>query len=70
MLGVLGWLLAAIIRKKLQLDASHYTLLQVLTVTLFEKIPASASLSGLQAHSPGKHAMQPTESIHGLTRQQ
>jgi hypothetical protein len=31
--------LVAIVKKKLQLDASLYTLLQILSVTLFEKMP-------------------------------
>jgi hypothetical protein len=33
------YVLVAIIKKKLQLDASLYTLLQILSVTLFEKMP-------------------------------
>ena len=33
------YVLVAIIKKRLNLDASLYTLLQVFSVTLFEKIP-------------------------------
>ena len=33
------YVLVAIIRKKLNLDVSLYTLLQVLSLTLFEKMP-------------------------------
>ena len=33
------YVLIAIIKKKLNLDASLYTLLQILSVTLFEKMP-------------------------------
>ena len=33
------YVLVAIVKKKLQLDASPYSLLQILSVTLFEKIP-------------------------------
>jgi hypothetical protein len=33
------YVLVAIIKKKLQLDASLYTLLQILSVTLFKKMP-------------------------------
>jgi transposase len=33
------YVLVAIVKKKLQLDASLYTLLQILSVTLFEKMP-------------------------------
>jgi hypothetical protein len=38
-IAVSVYVLIAIIRKKLQLDASLYTLLQILSVTLFEKMP-------------------------------
>jgi hypothetical protein len=33
------YVLVAIVRKKLNLDVSLYTLLQVLSLTLFEKMP-------------------------------
>mgnify|MGYP003471350999 FL=1 len=33
------YVLVAIIKKRLNLDASLYTLLQILSVTLFEKMP-------------------------------
>ena len=33
------YVLVAIVKKRLELDASLYTLLQVFSVTLFEKIP-------------------------------
>ena len=36
-------MLVAIIKKKLKLDASLYTLLQILSVTLFEKVPLQQS---------------------------
>jgi hypothetical protein len=38
-IAVSVYVLIAIIKKKLQLDASLYTLLQILSVTLFEKMP-------------------------------
>lgn len=38
-IAVSVYVLVAIIKKKLQLDASIYTLLQILSVTLFEKMP-------------------------------
>jgi len=38
------YLLVAIIKKRLQLPHSLYTILQILSVTLFEKIPISTSL--------------------------
>ena len=38
-IAVSVYVLVAIIKKRLALDASLYTLLQILSVTLFEKIP-------------------------------
>jgi IS4 transposase len=38
-IAVSVYLLVAIIKKKMQLDASLYSLLQILSVTLFEKMP-------------------------------
>jgi IS4 transposase len=40
------YVLVAIVKKRLNLDASLYTLLQVLSVTLFEKIPINQALAG------------------------
>ena len=39
------YILVAIVKKRLVLEASLYTLLQVLSVTLFEKMPMSQALS-------------------------
>jgi hypothetical protein len=44
----------AIIKKKLQQDASLYTLLQILSVTLFEKMPLQ------QAFPAGEHILRPS----------
>ena len=38
-IAVSVYVLVAIVKKRLNLDASLYTLLQVFSVTLFEKIP-------------------------------
>ncbi|MFH1550449.1 MAG: IS4 family transposase [Planctomycetota bacterium] len=40
------YVLVAIIRKELKLDKSLYTILQILSVTLFEKTPISRAFSG------------------------
>lgn len=40
------YVLVAIIKKQLKLEASLYTLLQILSVTLFEKIPIQQALQG------------------------
>ena len=39
------YVLVAIVKKRLALDASLYTLLQILSVTLFEKIPLHQALT-------------------------
>jgi hypothetical protein len=39
------YVLVAIIKKRLNLDPSLYTILQILSVTLFEKIPILQALS-------------------------
>ena len=49
----------AIIKKRLHLDASLYTILQILSVTIFEKMPLNQVLSEsdytmVQAESPNQ----------------
>lgn len=44
-IAVSVYVLVAIVRKRLGLDASLYTLLQVLSVTLFEKMPLNQALA-------------------------
>ena len=39
------YVLIAIVKKELQLDASLYTLLQILSITLFEKMPIDQALA-------------------------
>ena len=41
------YLLVAILKKRLRLEASLYTILQILSLTLFEKMPISQALSQL-----------------------
>jgi hypothetical protein len=43
--------LVAIVKKKLNLDASLYTLLQILSVTLFEKMPLQQAFPGSDSSS-------------------
>ena len=45
-IAVSVYVLVAIIKKRLNLDASLYTLLQILSVTLFEKMPIQQALQG------------------------
>jgi Transposase DDE domain len=44
-IAVAVYVLVAIVKKRLQLDAPLYTLLQILSLTLFEKIPILHALS-------------------------
>ena len=45
-IAVSVYVLVAIVKKRLDLDASLYTLLQILSVTLFEKMPIHQTLAG------------------------
>jgi hypothetical protein len=47
-IAVSVYVLVAIVKKRLDLDASLYTLLQILSVTPFEKMPIQYALSGSQ----------------------
>ena len=47
-IAVSVYVLVAIVKKRLDLDASLYTLLQILSLTLFEKIPILQALSQAQ----------------------
>ncbi len=47
-IAVSVYVLVAIIKKQLNLEASLYTLLQIFSVTLFEKIPINQALQGAQ----------------------
>ena len=44
-IAVSVYVLVAIVKKRLRLEASLYTLLQVLSVTVFEKMPIQSALS-------------------------
>lgn len=46
-IAVTVYVLVAIIKKRLNLDASLYTLLQILSVTLFENMPIQQALQGI-----------------------
>jgi len=45
-IAVSVYVLVAIVKKRLNLDASLYTLLQILSVTLFEKMPIQQAFPG------------------------
>ncbi|RFC34469.1 MAG: hypothetical protein DID91_2727702604 [Candidatus Nitrotoga sp. MKT] len=44
--AVAAYVLIAIIKKELQLDASLYSLLQILSVSVFEKVQLSQAFAG------------------------
>jgi hypothetical protein len=45
-IAVSVYVLVAIVKKRLNLDASLYTLLQIFSLTLFEKMPIQQAFSG------------------------
>ena len=49
--AVTTYVLIAIVKKELQIDVSLYTLLQILSVTVFEKIPLLQALAGCDYRS-------------------
>ena len=49
---VSAYVLVATVKKKLQLDASLYTLPQILSVTLFEKMPLQQAFPASECISP------------------
>lgn len=46
-IAVSVYVLIAIMKKRLKLEASLYSILQILSVTLFEKVPINQALSGI-----------------------
>ena len=52
------YLLVAIIKKQLQLDVSLHALLQILSLTLFEKLPLKQAVAGVEliANDPRSHS--------------
>ncbi|MEI2422008.1 transposase, partial [Arthrospira platensis SPKY2] len=46
-IAVSVYVLVAIVKKRLNLDASLYTLLQILSLTLFEKMPLQQALMNI-----------------------
>ena len=50
-IAVSVYVLVAIVKKRLNLEASLYTLLQILSITLFEKMPIGQALTGSEYRS-------------------
>ena len=66
-IAVSVYVLVAIVKKRLDLDASLYTLLQILSVTLFEKMPIHQALAGDENRCKRFANNQPIEFIRFLT---
>ena len=60
-IAVSVYVLVAIVKKRLALDASLYTLLQILSVTLFEKMPMPQALA---QDDPKSNAWQITNQLN------
>ena len=58
-IAIATYVLVAIVKKRLALDASLYTLLQILSLTTFEKIPIKQALSRIDDRS--KHLENPNQ---------
>jgi DDE family transposase len=69
-IAVSVYVLVAIVKKRLALEASLYTLLQIFSVTLFEKMPMPQALSETGTHIRGKRNRQAIEFVRLLTGQQ
>jgi IS4 transposase len=58
-IAVLVYVLVAIVNRRLRLDASLYTLLEVLSATIFEKMPIQGALSSESTRTDS--AMSPNQ---------
>ena len=47
-IAIAVYVLVAIVKKRLNLDASLYTILQILSLTLFEKMPLDQLLANIE----------------------
>jgi hypothetical protein len=68
-IAVSVYVLVAIVRKRLNLDASLYTLLQILSVTLFEKMPLQQAFTTSASGEKSARFFQPVVSLRFLTGQ-
>ena len=65
-IAVSVYVLVAIVRKRLGLEASLYQILQILSVTLFEKTPILQALQASDSQERITRSRQPTDSIRLL----
>ena len=69
-IAVSVYVLVAIVRKRLELEASLYQILQVLSLTLFEKTPILRALQQIDSQDELPLLLQPTESVQLIAGQQ
>ena len=69
-IAVSVYVLVAIVRKRLGLEASLYQILQILSLTLFEKTPILQALQASDSQEDITRSRQPVDSIRLLTGQQ
>ena len=69
-IAVSVYVLVAIVRKRLGLEASLYQILQILSLTLFEKTPILQALQSIDSEDEFRRKRQPTDSVRLLTGQQ
>jgi hypothetical protein len=60
------YLFVAILKKRLHLNASHYTILQILSLTLFEKLPIPQALPNF--HSLPQRPMPQIINVHWASK--
>src|SRR5207248_2686004 len=62
-IAVSAYVLVAIVRKRLQLDASLYQILPILSLTLFEKTPILQALQASDSQRRTTRSRQPVDSV-------
>jgi hypothetical protein len=63
------YVLVAIVRKRLGLEATLYQILQILSVTLFEKTPILRALQNSNSQSESARLFQPVDSVQLIAGQ-
>ena len=69
-IAVSVYVLVAIVRKRLGLNASLYQILQILSLTLFEKTPILQALQEIDSENDLRMPRQPIESVRLIAGQQ
>ena len=67
-IAVAVYVLVAIVKKRLNASASLYTILQILSLTLFDKQPLDQLLAEIESQARDRRNAQPVESVLGYLR--